>query len=124
MPDPIRVLVVDDHAPFRAAVGVLCLADGVLDVVAEAASVAEALEGLAAAPDLAVVDVNLGEVDGIEGARLLLAQRPDLPIVLCSTAPPQELPPLPTHPLVTFVAKEELDAGMLRAWYARHGHRT
>lgn len=120
----IRVLVVDDHGPFRAAVGVLCMADGGLEVVAEAASVAgalSALETLGTAPDLVVLDVNLGTadggVDGTEGARLLVARRPGLPVVLCSTAAPAELPPLPHGPSITFVPKQNLDAGVLRAWY-------
>lgn len=115
----IRVLVVDDHAPFRAAVDVLCTADGGLEVVAEAASVAEALAALTAAPDLVVLDVNLGVVDGTEGARLLLERRPGLPIVLCSTAPRAELPPVPDAPTVVFVPKENLDAQVLHDWFER-----
>ena len=118
----IRVLVVDDHAPFRAAVGVLCMADGGLDVVAEAASVTEALEALAAEPDLVVLDVNLGAADGVDGtqgARLLVERRPGLPVVLCSTAAPAELPPIPQAPSITFVPKQNLDADVLRAWYER-----
>ena len=119
----IRVLVVDDHAPFRAAVGVLCMADGGLEVVAEAATVAEALDALAAQPDLVVLDVNLGAadggVDGTRGARLLVEARPGLPVVLCSTAPAAELPPVPADGTVTFVPKQNLDAGALRSWYER-----
>lgn len=119
----IRVLVVDDHAPFRAAVDVLCAADGGLEVVAEATSVAEALAALSAAPDLVLLDVNLGTgdgaVDGTVGARLLLERRPGLPVVLCSTAPRAELPPVPDDPTVAFVPKENLDAQVLRDWYDR-----
>ena len=117
--DVIKVLVVDDHAPFRAAVGVLCMADGGLAVVAEAASVAEALEALSADPDLVVLDVNLGGVDGTEGARRIRALRPGLPVVLCSTAALSELPPIPDDPGVTFVPKQNLDAHVLHAWFDR-----
>lgn len=120
----IRVLVVDDHAPFRAAVGVLCMADGGLSVVAEAASVAGALAAAGSdddGPDLVVLDVNLGladgGLDGTQGARLLVERRPGLPVVLCSTAAPAELPPVPRSPSVTFVPKQNLDADVLRAWY-------
>lgn len=117
--DVIKVLVVDDHAPFRAAVGVLCMADGGLAVVAEAGSVAEALDALATDPDLVVLDVNLGGVDGVEGARRIRALRPALPVVLCSTAAPSELPPIPDDPGITFVAKQNLDADVLHEWFDR-----
>ena len=117
----IRVLVVDDHAPFRAAVGVLCMADGGLDVVAEAASVEQALGALEAHPDLVVLDVNLGAadggLDGTEGARRLVDRCPGLPVVLCSTAAPAELPPIPQASSITFVPKQNLDADVLRSWY-------
>lgn len=121
----IRVLVVDDHAPFRAAVGVLCMADGGLSVVAEAGSVPEALEAFEAVgehTDLVVLDVNLGAVNGADGARRLLARRPDLPVVLCSTAAPAELPAFPPDPTVTFVPKQNLDAQVLRDWFERCSH--
>ena len=119
--DVITVLVVDDHAPFRAAVGVLCMADGGLAVVAEAGSVAQALDALSTDPDLVVLDVNLGGadggVDGVEGARRIRALRPWLPVVLCSTAAPSELPAIPDDRGVTFVPKQNLDARVLHEWF-------
>ncbi|HYN34881.1 MAG TPA: response regulator [Ilumatobacteraceae bacterium] len=91
---------------------------------AHAMSVDEGMAALVAEPDLVLLDVNMAEVDGITGARMILAERPDLPIVICSTARLSELPPLPDHPGVSFVNKEDLDADVLRSWYhaRRPGH--
>lgn len=114
----IRLLVVDDHAPFRAAVEVMCVADGEVEVVAEAASIDEALAALDTDPDLVLLDVNLGGVDGVAGARMIRQLHPELPVVLCSTAPLPELPPLPRDPAVTFVPKQDLDPRALRDRYA------
>ena len=64
-----RVFLVDDHALFRA--GVRAEIGARVDVVGEAGSVAEAVDGiLATRPDVSVVDVHLP--DG--GGRAVLAQ--------------------------------------------------
>ena len=70
----IRVLIVDDQAPFReAARTVVELTDG-FEVVGEAetgeASVAAATE---LQPDLVLMDVNLPGIDGLEATRQILA---------------------------------------------------
>jgi CheY-like chemotaxis protein len=115
--DTIAVLVIDDHPAFHAAIDVMCLADGGIQVAAHAMSVVEGLQALAIEPDLVLIDVTMADIDGMTGARMILARQPVLPIVICSTARLSELPPLPDHPGVTFVNKEDLDADVLRRWY-------
>ena len=83
---PVRLLVVDDHADVRFLVRAI-LEDAGPDVVfAGEASGAE--EGLAALeelrPDVVVLDARMPRVDGFEAAAMMLARRPDLPILLCS----------------------------------------
>jgi DNA-binding NarL/FixJ family response regulator len=84
-PMALTVLVIDDHAGFRAIARTILEAAG-YDVVAEAA---DGESGLAAAartmPDLALVDIQLPDIDGFEVTRRLLAAGPNPAIVLVSS---------------------------------------
>ncbi len=65
--DPVRVMVVDDHEVVRRGVVQVCDADPRLQVVAEAAGVAEGLRrGAAVRPDVALVDLHLSDGTGID----------------------------------------------------------
>jgi DNA-binding NarL/FixJ family response regulator len=78
----VRVLVVDDQAPFRRAMAsVVEETDGFV-VVGLASSGEESLElGRELQPDLVLMDVNLPGIDGLEATRRLVAtERP--PVVL------------------------------------------
>ena len=87
----VRVLIVDDQAPFRAA------AAAVIDLTEPfvlAGAVESGEESLAClqdlAPDLVLMDINLPGMDGIEAAAQIAA-RPQPPIVvLVSTYSGQE----------------------------------
>lgn len=120
---PIGVLVVDDHEAFRSAVSTMLAIEGHLVVTAEADSAAGALlafDRLCSAgtpPALLVVDVHLGTDDGMDLAATLVSAPTRPVVVTCSTAPLAELPPLPADPDVTFIAKQDLDAAGLWAWY-------
>ena len=83
--EPIRVLIVDDHALVREGTRELLLQDPGLDVVATAGSGEEALEALAVhRPDVALVDVNLPSMSGLELARIILADHPDTRVLVLS----------------------------------------
>jgi DNA-binding NarL/FixJ family response regulator len=72
MADPIRVLVVDDHAMFRAGVKaeLATAGAGVVDVVAEAADVDEAVARVGESrPDVVLLDVHLPGGGGVEVMR-------------------------------------------------------
>ena len=89
----VRTLIVDDHSDVRFLIRMI-VADAGLDVevVGEAAGAEAALEQLdALAPDVVVLDARMPRVDGLTAASLLLARRPDLPIVLCSAWVDDEL---------------------------------
>jgi DNA-binding NarL/FixJ family response regulator len=69
---PVRVLVVDDHAMFRSGVRseLATAGAGVVDVVAEAADVDEAVAAiLAHQPDVVLLDVHLPGGGGVEVMR-------------------------------------------------------
>lgn len=82
---PITVLVVDDHAEFRAAAVTMLASEG-FTVVGEAANGAEAaLVAGRVHPNVVVLDIRLPDSDGIAVAEQL-AQLPDAPdVVLVSS---------------------------------------
>ena len=84
-PGPIRVLIVDDHALVREGTRELLSQDDTVAVVGMAGSGEEALEAVAAlSPDVALVDVNLPSMSGLELSRLLFAQFPSTKVLVLS----------------------------------------
>jgi DNA-binding NarL/FixJ family response regulator len=80
-----RILLADDHAVVRHGLRLVLDAEPDLDVVAEAGDGAEAVQlGLADGIDLAVLDVTMPLLTGIQAARQLAEQRPDLAILILS----------------------------------------
>lgn len=68
---PLRALLVDDDARFRAMARRVLLADG-MEVVAEVGKGAEVQDAVARwRPDVVLLDVGLPDVDGVEVARRL-----------------------------------------------------
>lgn len=84
--DQATVLVVDDHDGFRARIGLLLERHGYR--VLEAADGTSAIRRAAdARPDVALVDVQLPDVDGFEVARRLRRAGTVRVILLTSTRP-------------------------------------
>ena len=82
---PIKVMLVDDHASFRAAARWLLETEG-FEVVAEAASGESALDLVVdAEPELVLLDVGLPGIDGFQVAIALRALFPRARIVLTSS---------------------------------------
>jgi two-component system, NarL family, nitrate/nitrite response regulator NarL len=112
----LRCLIVDDSEEFLASASRLLEAQG-LEVVGRASSGVEAFE-LAAErrPDVALVDVQLGDEDGREVARSLAMVVRSTRVVLISAYPEEELPPglLAGSSAVGFLAKTALSAAAIR----------
>lgn len=89
MSEPLRVFIVDDEAPARERMKVLLAdisAERPTELVGEAANGVEALERLAdASADVALLDIRMPQMDGIELARHLAAM-PQPPAVVFTTA--------------------------------------
>lgn len=117
----MQVLVVDDQALFRAAErAVLGRLPG-FTLVAEAASGEEAIElAEALGPDLVLMDINMGEIDGIEATRRIIAGRPATKVILVSTYSPDDLPAdARTSGAAGYVNKDELSPrAVRRIWEA------
>ena len=82
---PTRVLIVDDHAPFRSIARRILSADGFL-TVGEAADGAEAIRACGElCPDLVLLDVQLPDIDGFTVAAVLTARVDPPAVVLVSS---------------------------------------
>jgi len=80
-----RVFLVDDHAVVRNGLTELINQTSDLTVCGEAASAEEALQKIRGAkPDVAIVDLVLAEMSGLELLKNLKADLPDLPILVLS----------------------------------------
>lgn len=78
----VRVLIVDDQAPFLRAMSAVIEETIGFEIVGEASSGEEAIETAdALLPDLVLMDVNLPGIDGVEATRRLRG-RPSPPVVL------------------------------------------
>jgi two-component system, NarL family, invasion response regulator UvrY len=119
----VKVLVVDDQAPFRrAAHAVVAVTEG-FDVVGDAESGEEAVELAASlAPDLVLMDINLPGINGIEATRQIIAARPETHVILLSTYTLDDLPSdARTSGAMCYVHKEELEPALIeQIWAGRH----
>jgi DNA-binding NarL/FixJ family response regulator len=83
----MKILIVDDHALVRRGMHYV-VKEGFPDAeVLEAESAAAALEQMQsnADVDLALVDVRMPDLDGLELLRTLKADRPEMPVIMLST---------------------------------------
>ena len=79
------VMLVDDHASFRASARWLLETEGYA-VVAEAASGEAALETVSGVnPDLVLLDIGLPGIDGFEAALAIRSRCPNARVVLLSS---------------------------------------
>ncbi|HLY09795.1 MAG TPA: response regulator transcription factor [Planctomycetota bacterium] len=80
-----KVFLVDDHAVVRNGLAELINQASDLIVVGEAATAEEALEKIdAGVPDIAIVDLTLGDMSGLELLKHLKSRQPLLPVLVLS----------------------------------------
>jgi DNA-binding NarL/FixJ family response regulator len=80
-----RVFLIDDHTVVRNGLAELLNHTSDLQICGEAASAEEALEKIeSSTPDIALVDLTLGEMTGLELIKNLKTRLPQLPILVLS----------------------------------------
>jgi two-component system response regulator DevR len=82
----LRVMLVDDHEVVRDGVKSLLQAAGGMLVVAEAATVREAVANADRSfPDVILMDVRLADGSGIEATREIRSRRPDTAVLMLTS---------------------------------------
>jgi two-component system, NarL family, response regulator NreC len=85
MTEPIRVLIVDDHAVVRTGIKLLLGAESDIEPVAEAGTRREAIfEARSANPDVILLDVVMPDGSGLESIPQLLHERPEAKVLVLS----------------------------------------
>ena len=108
----VRVLIVDDHAPFRTLARLLLVADG-FDVVGEVGDGA-LVAARALRPDVVLLDVQLPDADGFAVAAALSGGPRAPAVVLVSSRSRTDYGSRVTDSAARgFIAKDELSGPML-----------
>lgn len=82
--DVTRILLADDHALVRQGLRMILDSEPDLSVVAEAADGAEAVEAAVAGVDLAVLDIAMPRMTGLQAAREISRRAPEVRILMLS----------------------------------------
>jgi DNA-binding NarL/FixJ family response regulator len=81
--NPVRVVIVDDHRLFVDALALLLGHDDRLDVIGTAGDGRSAIElAVSERAEVAVIDVRMPEIDGLETARRLRKRSPETRVIL------------------------------------------
>jgi len=85
-PRKIRVVLVDDQTMIRQGLGYVIQMQSDMEVVGEAADGEEAVEVVTKVrPDVVLMDVQMPKCTGIEATRKILAQLPDIKVLILTT---------------------------------------
>jgi len=85
--DPIKVLVVDDHALFRRGIAAVLAGEEGLEVVGEAVDGLEAIEkAREIAPDVTLMDLNMPRCSGLEAIQALQTEMPQINVLVLTVS--------------------------------------
>lgn len=120
-----RVLIADDHAIVRRGLRALLTSQPGIEVCSEAASGAEALDGVKKdKPDLLVLDLTMPEMNGLQVARAVREESPDTDILVLSMHFSEEVAREALRcGAIGYVLKSEADTELLTAVDHARNHR-
>ena len=83
MTDPIRILLVDDHKPFRDGLRAMLQSAPDLELVGEASDGAEAVEkALHQQPDIILMDLQMPIMNGVDATRRIVHTSPHIGVIM------------------------------------------
>jgi DNA-binding NarL/FixJ family response regulator len=117
MADRIKVLLVDDHAMFRAGIRALIEAAGKVEVVGEASSGDEAVDKVRELkPDVVVMDLSMPGSNGLEATRRIAALELDTAVLVLTVHAEEEyLVPVVEAGASGYLTKTSADTDLLEA---------
>ena len=78
-----KIILVDDHLPFRQGLKSILTIENIADVIGEASNGVEFIELLShLEPDLVIMDIDMPKMNGIEATQKALEIRPNLKIIV------------------------------------------
>jgi len=119
----VRVVIVDDQAPFREAARAVVERAKEFELVGEADSGEEAVDVIdALRPDLVLMDINMGGISGIEATNRITAAHPEVTVFLLSTYNEDDLPPdVRTCGAAAYMNKENFGGRLMRTTWEAGG---
>jgi DNA-binding NarL/FixJ family response regulator len=121
--DVVRVMIVDDQAPFRTVAKMVVQMTPGFELVAEAET-GESAVAMAAAldPALILMDINLPGINGMEAVRAIHDRAPNATAFLLSTYAVAELPAGARRcGAVAYIHKEDFGSVALQTLWQSHG---
>ncbi|MES2693919.1 MAG: response regulator transcription factor [Verrucomicrobiota bacterium] len=87
----IKVLICDDHELIRGGLKRILIDGGIADRIGEASNVEETLEAVREETwDAVILDINLGDRNGMEALKEIKDEFPRLPVLMLSTYPEEQ----------------------------------
>ena len=84
--DKVRLMLVDDHKLFRCGIKSLFDTSSSVCVVAEASNGKEGISKIVAQnPDVVLLDLELGDINGLDLIEKVLAQKPDVKFIILTS---------------------------------------
>jgi DNA-binding NarL/FixJ family response regulator len=116
----VRVLIVDDQAPFLEAARAVVEATDGFEVVAESSTGEASVDAARQLhPDLVLMDVNLPGIDGLEATRHILRESSPVIVLLLSTYEEEEYASRAAEcGAFAYIAKSRFDPDRLAAAWA------
>ena len=85
--EPIRLLIADDHEPFRRGLRAMLRGEGELAIVGEAADGPAAIvRAESLQPDVILMDLKMPVIDGLEATRRILHTSPHIRVLVLTMA--------------------------------------
>jgi DNA-binding NarL/FixJ family response regulator len=112
---PVRVLAVDDHDAFLAALREIIEATEGFELVGVAGTGEDAVAAASELrPDLVIMDKRMPGLDGIEACALLTERHPDVRVILISVEEPGDGRKARAARAAAIIRKEDLSRARLR----------